>query len=200
MLVAGEWLMASIVCIHGIGQQLKGEETLVLEWRAALRDGMRRAGARNDELPPNEVITVAFYGDLFRGKKAGTDAPYELVDIDQGLEADLLAAWASEAERDKNGSAVSTAESHNSKSGWAPQWVQSLAEALLRKRFFAGLTDRLLVGALKQVRWYLTEPGIRSSARERLSQLLGSDTRVVVAHSLGSIVAYEALCRAATPV
>ena len=190
--------MASIVCIHGIGQQLKGEETLASEWRVALRDGMRRAGAREDELPSNEMIAVAFYGHLFRGK--GADPPGELVDIDEGLEADLLTAWSSEAERDEIGSADSNVESPTTKAGWAPQQVQSLAIALLRRRFFAELTDRLLVGALKQVKWYLTDPAIRQSARERLSCLLGPETRLVVAHSLGSIVAYEVLCSAAVPV
>jgi hypothetical protein len=33
--------LASVLCVHGIGQQHKGEETLRGEWAAALRDGIR---------------------------------------------------------------------------------------------------------------------------------------------------------------
>jgi hypothetical protein len=69
--------MASILCIHGIGQQLKGEEIVANDWRAALRDGMRLAGAKNEELPGDGDIGVAFYGDLFREEiTKGFDAPF----------------------------------------------------------------------------------------------------------------------------
>ena len=37
--------MARVVCVHGIGQQVKGEDSLDGEWVLPLRDGMRRAGA-----------------------------------------------------------------------------------------------------------------------------------------------------------
>jgi hypothetical protein len=187
--------MPSTVCIHGIGQQLKGEETLALEWRAALRDGMRRAGGREDELPPDDSIAVAFYGDLFRGKKAGAGVPYELIDIDEGFESELLIAWSRATGLDEH-----RVEPPTTKGGWYPEHVQRLARALLRSRFFAELTDRLLVGAIKQVRWYFTEPEMRQSARKRLSQLIGPETRLVMAHSLGSIVAYEVLCCAVAPI
>ena len=52
-----------ILCIHGIGQQLSGEETLALQWRAALRDGMRRAGAQACELPTDsDSMEIYFVG------------------------------------------------------------------------------------------------------------------------------------------
>ena len=34
-----------VVCVHGIGQQVLGEETLLGEWLPALRGGLTRAGA-----------------------------------------------------------------------------------------------------------------------------------------------------------
>jgi pimeloyl-ACP methyl ester carboxylesterase len=53
-----------------------------------------------------------------------------------------------------------------------------------------------LIGDLKQVRRYLREPEIRTAARQRVLEALGPNTRVVIGHSLGSVVAYEALCAA----
>jgi hypothetical protein len=57
--------MARIVCVHGIGQQHKGTETLAAEWAAALRDGVRRAGGKR-QLPRRSDIMCVFYGDVFR--------------------------------------------------------------------------------------------------------------------------------------
>src|SRR3954454_12595006 len=107
--------MARIVCIHGIAQQLQGSELLAQEWRAALRDGMRLANAEASALPSDAEIEVAFYGDLFRGRKKGIGAdstPFELADIETGLEADLLTAWADAAEE--------PADTPANKSGRAP--------------------------------------------------------------------------------
>jgi hypothetical protein len=36
--------VARVVCVHGVGQQLKGKDSLAEDWGPALRDGMRRAG------------------------------------------------------------------------------------------------------------------------------------------------------------
>src|SRR5262249_38290944 len=66
-----------------------------------------------------------------------------------------------------------------------------------RSRFFAGVALRALVFDLKQVRRYLHEPELRAAAQERVLRLVGPQTRVVVGHSLGSVVAYEALCASA---
>lgn len=47
---------------------------------------------------------------------------------------------------------------------------------------------------LRQVRGYLLDPVIRADVQKRLVAQTGPDTRVIVAHSLGSVIAYEALC------
>ncbi|MET7736531.1 hypothetical protein ABZT02_35015 [Streptomyces sp. NPDC005402] len=46
----------------------------------------------------------------------------------------------------------------------------------------------------KQVRDCLTDPSLRAQALARVTDQIHTDTRVVVAHSLDSVVAYEALC------
>jgi hypothetical protein len=35
-----------IVCVHGIGQQVAGEQSLLRDWTPALLDGLARAGHR----------------------------------------------------------------------------------------------------------------------------------------------------------
>jgi pimeloyl-ACP methyl ester carboxylesterase len=50
-----------------------------------------------------------------------------------------------------------------------------------------------MIGNLVQVRRYLTEPDVRRAVRQRVVDAVDGETRVIVAHSLGSVVAYEAL-------
>jgi hypothetical protein len=58
---------------------------------------------------------------------------------------------------------------------------------------FGGVALRALVFDLKQVRRYLQDQQLREAARAVVGKLITEDTRVVVAHSLGSVVAYETL-------
>ena len=55
------------------------------------------------------------------------------------------------------------------------------------------LADQHLDRLLAQAAAYFERPDIRSGARGRLEALIGPDTEVVIAHSLGTIVAYETL-------
>jgi hypothetical protein len=50
--------------------------------------------------------------------------------------------------------------------------------------------------ALTQVSRYLTDDTIRTYAQDQVLQWIGPDTRLVIGHSLGSVVAYEAIHRA----
>ncbi|MEU1103311.1 hypothetical protein ABZ408_20400 [Streptomyces tibetensis] len=184
--------MARVVCVHGVGQQQSGEEQLLKEWIPALRDGLTRAGA-SGALRPGDVA-MAFYGDLFLppGRTLDTADPFlSAVDVASGWETDVLLAWWAEA------AAVEPQVMPPAAAGTLgglPSSVQAALIALSQSRFFAGLTERAMVSDLKQVRRYLGEPALRAAARARVHALVGPDTVAVVAHSLGSVVAYEALC------
>lgn len=184
--------MARVVCVHGVGQQLGGEESLLGSWRPALHDGLRRVGSH--QLPYGEVA-MAFYGDLFRlpGQPLAVGEPrYTADDVGEGFETELLLGWW-EAVAEVDAAVVPPGADTLVRT---PRSVQAALRALSRSRFFSGLALRGLVGALKQTSRYLQEPEVRSAARKRVLAALGDDTRVVVAHSLGSVVAYEALCSA----
>ncbi|MFE6448044.1 hypothetical protein [Nocardiopsis dassonvillei] len=182
--------MARILCVHGIAQQFKGAETLLAQWRPALTDGAALAGAR---LAPDDVA-MAFYGDLFRpaGHRAVGLPPYDASDVEEGLEQDLLRAlWEEAARTDPSVPGPGAPVRFG-----APSWVQRALVSLSRHPVFAGLADRAMIADLKQVRAYLTDPAVRAAAQRRVLAGIGPDTRLVVAHSLGSVVAYEALCAA----
>jgi hypothetical protein len=183
--------MARVVAVHGIGKQTLGEETLRKEWLPALNDGLVHAGAADRLAEPD--VTIAFYGNLFRPQGeflAIGDPPYTASDVGEGFEQELLLAWWRAAAASDGSVVPPGADTLVS----TPRTVQAALRALSGSRFFAGVALRAMVFDLKQVHAYLTEPDLRAQARARVADQIREDTRVVVAHSLGSVVAYEALC------
>jgi len=79
--------------------------------------------------------------------------------------------------------------------GRTPVLVQRALKQLAKSKFFAGLGgERAVLFALKQVRAYLHDPEMKHSIQERVVQKVTEETRIIIGHSLGSIVAYECLC------
>ncbi|MFJ8113003.1 hypothetical protein [Streptomyces sp. NPDC096132] len=183
--------MARVVCIHGVGQQYRGERELTGSWHTALADGLLRA-ASPLTLTPDDVRCV-FYGDLFRppGRTlAVTDPPLDASDVEAGFETELLLALWQEAARTDPGVLPPDARTL----ARTPATVQRALNALSRSRFFAGVALRGLVLDLKQVRAYLCDTAVRDAVQQRVADAVDERTRVFVGHSLGSVVAYEALC------
>ena len=110
-------------------------------------------------------------------------------DITEEAEADLLAAWWQAAAESDPGVVPPEARTLGLISG-----VQAALGALAGSRFLAGTTEQLLVLWLRQVRAYFTQPELRDQIQQRLTQAITPDTEIIVAHSLGTAVAYEALC------
>jgi pimeloyl-ACP methyl ester carboxylesterase len=180
--------VALVVCVHGIGQQREAAETLHAVWAPALCGGVGLAGGR---LAQAEVA-CAFYGDLFRppGRHLAVGDPLIRADDLDQFERDLLADWWDEAARTDD---AVIAPDARTLAGRAPRSVQGALRALSGSKFFAALGERALLGDLRQVRDYFHKPEIRQQARQQVSEAVGDDTRVLVGHSLGSVVAYEAL-------
>jgi hypothetical protein len=181
--------VARVVAVHGIGQQVRGEALLHQQWFPAMRDGIALAGS---SLALEDVRCV-FYGQVYRpaGRPLGPEVPVLTADdVSEGFDAELLASWWAEAARvdpaviDPGARVLAR----------TPSVVQAGLRALLGSKFFAGLALRTLVFDLHQVRRYLTEPSVREAVQEQVAKAVEDDTRVMVAHSLGSVAAYEALC------
>jgi pimeloyl-ACP methyl ester carboxylesterase len=78
-----------------------------------------------------------------------------------------------------------------------PSSVQAMLRLLSGLPYFGThAADRLMMGDLVQVRRFFTEDDVRAKAVGSVRECIDDDTRVVIGHSLGSVVAYEALCEA----
>ncbi len=183
--------MGRVVAVHGIGNTYSGPRRMADDWVAALLDGVEFAGGAG-LLGPEDVGCV-FYGDVFRrpGRALGDDdiATLGPEDVSDGAEADLLEAWWRAAAESDPRVVPPGARTLGPVTG-----VQAALAALAGSRFLAGTTERFLIFWLRQVRAYFTRPELRAEIQERFGEAIGPDTQVVVAHSLGSVVAYEALC------
>ncbi|WP_328496640.1 hypothetical protein OHS59_31000 [Streptomyces sp. NBC_00414] len=181
--------MARIIGVHGVGKQRLGGHTLSKDWEPALADGLDRADGPR---PTTGDLRMAFYGDLFRppGHTLSVGDPmFTAEDVDD-FEAGLLMEWWESCARTD----PAVPPPGGDTLARSPRSVQTALRVLQRSRFFAELSLRALVFDLRQVRRYLTDADLRAAARSRVEEAIGPDTRVVVAHSLGSVVAYEALC------
>ena len=82
--------------------------------------------------------------------------------------------------------------------------ARSAIRSAARLRWFAqvgmAFAERFVWRALAQVTRYLTDDALRAAAQKAVLDLIGPDTRVVVSHSLGTVVAYEAVCRLERPL
>jgi hypothetical protein len=188
-----------ILGIHGIGQTFLGPEQLKQHWLPALQDGLSEA--RGPRLEAADFDVVA-YGALFRPEGTRGAAPRIDPESLDDWERAMLAEWWREAAAL---SGASSSDVHDESpeiqppdfAGRArtPEVVQRALRQLAKSRFFDRLgPERILLFGLRQVRLFLHDADLKRAVLERVVERVSPDTRIVVAHSLGSIVAYEALC------
>lgn len=67
-------------------------------------------------------------------------------------------------------------------------------------RLGMGFAERFVIKALVQVTRYLTDDTIRETALATVMGLMDAETKIVIGHSLGSVVAYEAAHRLTHPL
>ncbi|MER7873251.1 hypothetical protein ABTY63_06750 [Streptomyces solisilvae] len=180
--------MTRIVLVHGIAQEVKGPETLLADWYPALSDGLALAVGMRVE---RDEVSMAFYGDVFRpAGHRGLGAPeLDASDVQDGLERELLLQWWQSASERETHVADPAARARLR----TPHLVQRALDALSHSSFFAGLSERMMIASARQVRRYFTEPDLRSGIRDRIAQRVTRETEVIVAHSLGTVAAYETL-------
>ena len=74
-----------------------------------------------------------------------------------------------------------------------PSAARRALAALSRSRFLTGIAERAFIGDLKQVKTYFCDDTMRAAIQENVTAAITDDTRLIVAHSLGTVIAYEAL-------
>lgn len=183
--------MAAIIGVHGImNQQLGRHQLITTTWGPALTDGLERAAGH--QVPPVRDLDIAFYGDLFladqakAGSKGQSGGPAEFT----GDDAEALAPFVAEV-AGAFAPAQPPAEAPPGKGlPAAPRSVQWLLRAL-DQRFGSRNASLLFLGELKQVRHYLVDPDLKAAVDGRAEQVIAGGGRVVIGHSLGSVVAFE---------
>jgi hypothetical protein len=184
--------MPEIVGIHGIAQQYRGPYQLADVWLAGIRDGLFAAGHHNTARAcSQEDLRVAFFGNLFRpsGTMAATDPPYTASDIHPGPERDLLTAL-----YDATVAGDPAIEEPTGTMGAGVASMQFMLARLARSKTFTRVAQRAFIRDLKQVTAFLADPAVKQTVLGRVCDQVSGNTRVVIGHSLGSVVAYEYLC------
>ena len=189
--------MAKILIVHGISNQFTGEAELLAGWYPALCDGLSRLAAA--VTPPIQTDCFCpFYGDLFRpsGRPlgiTGREVDWEDLAEAQPREIELLETiWRSAAAKDPS---VPSPEEYSETLFRTPRIAQRALNALAKSKYLARLVPLQFFGDLKQVVAYLDDPDIHREISQRVLGPIGYDTKLVIGHSLGSVVAYEALCQ-----
>lgn len=180
--------MTRVVLVHGIAQEVKGPQTLLADWCPALSDGLALAAGPQ---VAHDDVSMAFYGDLFRtsGHRGLGEPELDASDVQDGLERDLLLQWWESAAALETRVAGPDARARLR----TPLLVQRALNALSHSSFFAGLSERMMISSARQVRHYFTELEVRTAIQDRIGRCVTPETKVIVAHSLGTVAAYEAL-------
>lgn len=178
--------MAKILFVHGMRMQNSNDGVLRRQWHQALLRGLRETAwgrANPARLPARDDVELVFWGDLFRAparrrpvvtKGAGVDplraAYYALL---RGLvrAADGLSLW------DERG---------------CPRGPVAMMVNHLVYQSAVYMNNGPLPNPDPDPD---TDPGAFFQIQARFEAKLTPDTRIVVGHSLGSVIAYEGLCR-----
>jgi hypothetical protein len=169
--------MADIVAIHGINMQWSLRTAMQREWRTAIVDGL--ACIRS---PHAQTVSVecAFYGHEYNDGKAGREPEYAAIDIEPGLETELVIGI---------GTALDDTDDDKTKL-YLPGMVQSALARIQRSELFDG-RDARLISFVKQVNRYLSDPGFRALVHAEVTKAMAQSPRLVIGHSLGSVIAYN---------
>jgi hypothetical protein len=206
--------MAAVVLVHGIAQEQSMADSLEKDWIPGLAGGVRKAGfaeladrLRRDRVEPAAIETrMAFYGHLFlRLDRQGGNDPGDLTPEEQACAEELAEQWleraATHASKPKerqvaNAELAYVRRQVGTEEAGPGEAVRLAVKSLAKLRWFApygmAFAERFVLKALDQVTRYLEEDAIRQGALKAVLDLIGPDTQVIIGHSLGSVVAYEA--------
>jgi hypothetical protein len=217
--------LATIVFVHGMAQEQLGASSLEAIWLPALADGLRAGGHADiaDRIwPPDRsseiTVRMAYYGDLFLD--SGTMGGGENVAPASGPEQAVAEKFAIEcleraAQRENPDQRVAAKQlsyvhlsyripTGHFEHGAIREAQRSALKGLSKLKWFApfgmSLAGRFVNTTFRQVSSYLVNEPVRGEIQRRVAALIDDDTKVLVGHSLGSVIAYEAAHRLERPL
>ena len=191
-----------LIMVHGRGQAGKDPVVLEKEWIDALHYGLRRA---DKTLPRTASIEFPFYGDELESLLQQLNTPFAIDGAARGTESDVDKRMRGEILEDiASAMGVTRADIEREFEGQplerGPQnweWVQAILRAIDR---VPGVNSAAIDAFTRDVYVYLSYPGVRKRIDNMVAEAFGAEPCVVLAHSLGSVVAYNVLLtRAASP-
>lgn len=194
-----------LVLIHGRAQQGKDPGVLKAEWLRALDRGLRAVGS--DLTVQDADVRFPFYGDTLDRMAKGASAESAGRVIQRGTpDSDLEKAFVREVFDEVRARAGITDEQvaeaadadviQRGPLNWA--WTQAIMRAVDR-RMPGGSAGGILL-ATRDVYSYLSNSAIRERLETGVADALSvGDRSIVVAHSLGTVVAYNLLRREGGP-
>ncbi len=193
----------NLVFVHGRAQEGKDPVQLQKDWMDALAYGMARA---NVTLPAGTAVKFPYYGDTLKKMVDQVNAPLGLQINPKGPNPDSEAELRGEmileiAEAAGIDDADIRNELGNEPFPKGPEnwgWVQAALRTLDRiEGVNSGFVDRFT----RDVYVYLTNGNVRLAIDGIVNKEIDQDACVVVAHSLGTVVAHNVLAaRTATSV
>lgn len=209
--------MAVLVLIHGIAQEQETADTLEERWLPALAGGIRAAGHaeladriwRHRDREDALEVRMAAYGDLFLpfgGQGFDEELDDDALDgldlnelaLMEGLAADWLHRAAERADHPDHAAAVlelGYLDPSHEEMGVREEAARALLNAATRLSWFGlgtmAVAERSVNKSLRQVTRYMTDPDLREQIQARILTHVGPDTKAIIGHSLGSVVAYE---------
>ncbi|MBC2902130.1 serine peptidase [Streptomyces cupreus] len=179
--------MSRIVVVHGVRNYQRGLEPddaadkLAAGWRDRLACGYKDAGLGHLAVPD---VTAAYYAHTLRDAESqgAGDELDQLTSAEQQAVVEWLRVVGLPAE---------PAEGQS----WGGLPLRQAVDLVARRRGIAARTlSRIAVALMPEVFGYLASPKRRRQARDAVAETIRAcDAKVVVAHSLGSVVTYEAL-------
>jgi hypothetical protein len=185
-----------LVFIHGRGQQGLDPKKLQTDWMTALNRG---GAACHRSVPGSVKVCFPFYGNQLGDFEKASSIPLTSEATARGDVNDQFLVFQGEfieELRQKAGvtDAQIDAEYGNDPEARGPlnwKWVQAILRAV--DKHGGGMNQKALELFTRDVYLYCTLPGVRDAINHTVAAVLTEEPTVVVAHSLGTIVAYSIL-------
>lgn len=176
--------MTLAVGVHGIGQHRVSPERLANRWhRALVRDGA------------NTSFELAYYAHLFVGRTGRLGANEPVAPIPSEAEIEFIAEILSDLAMDLPEEELTVAEL-----GPPALWPAFVNRGLVAvDRRWGRSAGGVLLRCVRQVYWYLSHPALADDIRGIVADTVAGRAGVLVAHSLGSVVAFEAMTHGLLP-